>query len=191
MHPVHTFDYNTEQCYATSAAILARDWWLTCIIMLLMCLHTRHHLIENSISMLYMYTHMDLYTCWTHACTYVHMHTHTTHAAHTNTVTHYAYSQERGSAGFNSWQLLYVAPPFHHVLFSFTGLWRVHGVWDWCYQTSSYIRLLSDIKSHKMQLNWWCYAVQATNVITNVHKQILGHTMQLSQCTWWWCCNGC
>ena len=27
------------------------------------------------------------------------------------------------------------------------------------------------IKSHNMQLNWWCYALQATDIITNVHKQ--------------------
>ena len=27
------------------------------------------------------------------------------------------------------------------------------------------------IKSHNMQLNWWCYAFQATDIITNVHKQ--------------------
>ena len=26
-----------------------------------------------------------------------------------------------------------------------------------------------------MQLNWWCYAPQATDIITNVHKQILAH----------------
>ena len=31
------------------------------------------------------------------------------------------------------------------------------------------------IKSHNMQLNWWCYALQATDIITNVHKQILAH----------------
>ena len=28
------------------------------------------------------------------------------------------------------------------------------------------------IKSHNMQRNWWCYALQATDIITNVHKQI-------------------
>ena len=26
-----------------------------------------------------------------------------------------------------------------------------------------------------MQLYWWCYVVQATDIITNVHKQILAH----------------
>ena len=26
-----------------------------------------------------------------------------------------------------------------------------------------------------MQLNWWCYPLQATDIITNVHKQILAH----------------
>ena len=28
-------------------------------------------------------------------------------------------------------------------------------------------------------LNWWCYAFQATNIITNVHKQILAHNAAL------------
>ena len=31
------------------------------------------------------------------------------------------------------------------------------------------------IKSLNMILNWWCYALQATDIITNVHKQILAH----------------
>ena len=26
-----------------------------------------------------------------------------------------------------------------------------------------------------VQLNWWCYALQAAEIITNVHKQILAH----------------
>ena len=30
-----------------------------------------------------------------------------------------------------------------------------------------------------MQLNWLCYAGQATDIITNVHKQILAHNAAL------------
>ena len=26
-----------------------------------------------------------------------------------------------------------------------------------------------------MQRNWWCYAIQATDIITTVHKQIVAH----------------
>ena len=29
------------------------------------------------------------------------------------------------------------------------------------------------IKSHNVQLDWWSYAFRATDIITNVHKQIL------------------
>ena len=28
---------------------------------------------------------------------------------------------------------------------------------------------------HNVQLNWWCHTLQATDIITNVHKQILAH----------------
>ena len=33
----------------------------------------------------------------------------------------------------------------------------------------------NNINSHNMLLNWWCYTLQATDIITNVHKQILAH----------------
>ena len=26
-----------------------------------------------------------------------------------------------------------------------------------------------------MQLNWWCYVLQATDIMTYVHKQVLAH----------------
>ena len=82
VHPVLMFDYNTEQSYATIAATLYNKRLMSHLHALLMCcgLHTRHHL-GNSISMLYTYTHMIIYTCYTHAHT------------HTHAVTHNAYSQ--------------------------------------------------------------------------------------------------
>ena len=40
---------------------------------------------------------------------------------------------------------------------------------------ATFLGYYNHIKSHKMQLNWWCYALQATDIITNVHKQILAH----------------
>ena len=40
---------------------------------------------------------------------------------------------------------------------------------------ATFLDYYKHIKSHNMQLNWWCHALQATGIITYVHKQILAH----------------